>query len=50
MFANMEVNINFKTEGKLAKLIANLEPKFYHNYLLNKNGKNVMHVKQRDDL
>jgi len=50
MQADMVGNIHMKMEAKLAELMFKLDPKIYHIYLQNENGRSVMNVKPKKSL
>jgi len=45
--ADMIDNVHVKLEGKLAELVAKIDPKAYENFIHMENDKKVMHVKLR---
>jgi len=43
-------NVHVKLEGKVAKLLAKIDPKAYDNFIHMENGKKVLYVKLRKAL
>ena len=50
LHANYDELVHLKIEGKMAELLAKLDPKLYRKYLINENGKTVLYAEMKKAL